>query len=58
LSANGQTGTDGFVYTLSQEVVSVTDRLVNQNDEKRKIQVIPRSVVSSEIENIEDNFNG
>ena len=58
LSANGQTGTDGFAYTLSQEVISVTDRLVNENDEKRKIEVIPRSVVSSEIQNIEDNFNG
>ena len=58
MSANGQTGTDAFVYTISQEVISVTDRLVNENDEKRKIEVIPRSVVSSEIQNIEDNFNG
>jgi hypothetical protein len=58
LSANGQTGTDGFAYTLSQEVVSVTDRLTNENDNKRKIEAVSQSVVGNVIQNIEDTFNG
>jgi len=58
LSANGQTGTDEFVYTISQEVVSVSDRLVNENNNKRKIEAVSRSVISDVIQNIEGNFNG
>jgi len=58
LSANGQTGTDGFAYTISQEVVTVTDRLINQNNEKRKIEIVSQSVVGNVIQNIEDTFNG
>ena len=58
LSANGQTGTDEFVYTISQEVVSVSDRLVNENNNKRKIEIVSQSVVGNVIQNIEDTFNG
>ena len=58
LSANGQTGTDGLLYTSTQQLVSVSDRLVNENDEKRKIESVSRSFISDVIQNIEDTFNG
>jgi len=62
LSANGQTGPDGDLYTTpsntSFRVKTIQDSVLNQNQDERNISIIPQSTVGDVIQAIASDFNG
>ena len=68
LSANGQTGPDNGLYTTPNSSPSpsisrfytktIQDSILNENEDKRNISIIPESAVGDVIQSIASNFNG
>ena len=67
LSANGQTGPDNGLYTTPNSSPSpsisrfyaktIQDSILNENEDKRNISIIPESAVGDVIQSIASNFN-
>ena len=58
LSANGQTGTDNMPYNTSASVSTIEEIYQNQNDVKRKVRVLPQTIIGNIVENIKREFDG